>query len=84
MRKAVLVFAFAALAMGCEKVPKGGNKGVLKMEEGVERYDSHETRTAETHTATDTAAAHPDVLKTDSAATQPATAAPVSDSTATR
>lgn len=44
MKKVLLGFAAAALVLSCKKVPEGGNKGVLKIEEGVERYDNHETR----------------------------------------
>lgn len=54
MRKVILGFAAAALVLSCKKVPKGGNSGVLKMEEGVERYDSHEVRGSE-HAGTATA-----------------------------
>lgn len=54
MRKVILGFAAAALVLSCKKVPKGGNSGVLKMEEGVERYDSHEVRGGE-HAGTATA-----------------------------
>lgn len=44
MKKVLLGFAAAALVLSCKKVPEGGNKGVLKIEEDVERYDNHETR----------------------------------------
>ncbi len=53
MKNLLLGFATAALVLSCKKVPEGGNKGVLKMENGVERYDNHETRgTDGTHHAT--------------------------------
>lgn len=38
MKKVILAVAIAGLAISCQKVQAGGNKGVLKMEEGVERY----------------------------------------------
>lgn len=38
MKKIILVVAIAGLAASCHKVQAGGNKGVLKMEQGVERY----------------------------------------------
>lgn len=38
MKKIILVVAIAGLAASCQKIQAGGNKGVLKMEEGVERY----------------------------------------------
>ena len=49
MRKVVLGFAAAALVLSCKKVPQGGNSGVLRADEGIERYDSHEVRGGETH-----------------------------------
>ncbi|MDO5616911.1 MAG: OmpA family protein, partial [Cruoricaptor ignavus] len=45
----------------CKKIQPGGNKGVLKIEDGVEKYDDHEVRTGgvngehTTHTATKSA-----------------------------
>lgn len=44
MKKIVLGFAVLAMIIGCKKVPDGGNKNILKLEEGVERYDTHEER----------------------------------------
>ena len=38
MKKVVLVIAVAGIVMGCKKIQAGSNKGVLKMEEGAERY----------------------------------------------
>ena len=38
MKKIILGAAIASLAVSCKKVPEGGNRGVLKMEKGVERY----------------------------------------------
>lgn len=49
MRKIVLCLAAAAVVMSCKKVPQGSNHGVIPMEEGVERYDSYETRSAGAH-----------------------------------
>ncbi len=43
--------AVAAVAVGCQKVAEGGNQGVLRMQEGVDRYDDHEVRGGGTHTA---------------------------------
>ena len=43
--------AVAAVSVGCQKVSEGGNQGVLRMEEGVDRYDNHEVRGGGTHTA---------------------------------
>ena len=39
MKKIILVVAIAGLAISCQKIQAGGNKGVLKMEHGVERYN---------------------------------------------
>ena len=38
MKKVVLGLSLVALAPSCKKLPEGGNKGVLKLEEGVGRY----------------------------------------------
>ena len=38
MKKIILVFACASFVVSCQKIQAGGNKGVLKMEEGAERY----------------------------------------------
>ncbi|KIA90618.1 hypothetical protein [Kaistella jeonii] len=38
MKKVILVVAIAGLAISCQKIQAGGNKGVLKMEEGATRY----------------------------------------------
>ncbi len=39
MKKIILVVAIAGLAISCQKIQTGGNKGVLKLEHGVERYN---------------------------------------------
>lgn len=44
MKKIILTLAAASLILSCKKIPKGGNHGVLKLEEGVERYDTHDRR----------------------------------------
>jgi hypothetical protein len=38
MKKIILVVAIAGVAASCQKIQAGGNKAVLKMEPGVERY----------------------------------------------
>ena len=38
MKKIILGVALASLLIICKKIQAGGNKGVLKMEEGAERY----------------------------------------------
>lgn len=38
MKKIIVVLALASVAIGCQKIAAGGNKGVLKMEEGAEHY----------------------------------------------
>ncbi|WP_299179017.1 hypothetical protein [uncultured Chryseobacterium sp.] len=42
MRKLIICLAVATVAVSCKKVPDGGNKGTLKLEEGVERYSDDE------------------------------------------
>ena len=39
MKKVILGVAVAGLVISCQKVQESGNKGVLKMESGVERYN---------------------------------------------
>ena len=63
MRKIVLGFAAAALVLSCKKVPKGSNYGVIPLEDGVERYDSHETRGGGAH-GTDSAGVHSNAART--------------------
>ncbi len=43
-----LGLAIAILAVSCKKVPEGGNQGVLRMQDGIDRYDNTETRGTET------------------------------------
>ena len=38
MKKIILVFACASFVVSCQKIQAGSNKGVLKLEEGAERY----------------------------------------------
>ena len=38
MKKVVLGLSLVALATSCKKLPEGGNKGVLKLEEGVAQH----------------------------------------------
>lgn len=57
MKKLVLGLAVASFVLSCKKVSEGGNKGVLKMKDGVERYDDHEVREGGVHTG---APAHSD------------------------
>ena len=38
MKKIILAVAIAGLAISCQKIQAGSNKGVLKMEPGVEHY----------------------------------------------
>ena len=75
MKKLFFVLAAGAVIVSCKKVTAGGNHGVLKVEEGVERYDDHEVREAqEEEMAT---VATQDSLET----TTVETAAPATDST---
>ncbi len=66
MKKLVLVLFVAGLAMSCKDVQAGGNQGVLRMEKGADRYDSHENRAplpeaaVAAPTATDTLATAPE------------------------
>lgn len=44
MKKLGLGIAIATLAISCQKVTEGGNQGVLRMQDGIDRYDNTETR----------------------------------------
>lgn len=42
MKKIILGLALASFVVSCKKIQAGSNKGVIKMEEGAERYtDDH-------------------------------------------
>ena len=52
MKKVILAVAVAGLVLSCKKVPQSGNKDVLKLEPGVERYsDDHQVGGAHGNTA---------------------------------
>jgi hypothetical protein len=74
MKKLVICLAIATVAVSCKKVPQGGSKAVLKLEEGVERY-SDDPQGGEAH-ATHGAAEHKEE------AAKPEATAPKTDSTA--
>ncbi len=42
MKKIILGVAVMSFVIGCQKVQPGSNKGVLRMTEGVERYNDLE------------------------------------------
>lgn len=45
MKKIVVLCMVSAFVLSCKKPPVGSNKNVIKLEEGVERYDTYERRT---------------------------------------
>ncbi|WP_027381573.1 hypothetical protein [Chryseobacterium daeguense] len=47
MRKLIICLAVATVAVSCKKIQAGGNKGTLKLEEGVERYSDDEQTSGE-------------------------------------
>lgn len=47
MKKLFFALAACAVIVSCKKIQAGGNQGVLKLEEGTERYDDHEVRAAQ-------------------------------------
>ncbi|MCC3218042.1 hypothetical protein LIV57_22495 [Chryseobacterium sp. X308] len=75
MKKLVICLAIATVAVSCKKVPQGGNKATLKLEEGVERYSDAPQGEAHGHEA---AAEH----KEEAPAKPEEAAAPKTDSTA--
>ncbi len=75
MKKLVICLAIATVAVSCKKVPQGGNRGALKLEEGVERYsDDHQG--GEAHATHEAAAEHKEE------AAKPEAETPKKDSTA--
>ncbi|AZB11191.1 hypothetical protein EG344_21315 [Chryseobacterium sp. G0162] len=77
MKKLVICLAIATVAVSCKKVSAGGNKGTLKLEEGVERY-SDDAQGGKAHGTHEVAAEH----KEETA--KPEAAAPKTDSTAVK
>ncbi|WP_276878496.1 hypothetical protein [Chryseobacterium joostei] len=75
MRKLIICLAIATVAVSCKKVPAGGNKNTLKLEEGVERYSDDVQGGGEAH-GHEAAAEHKEE------AAKPEAAAPKKDSTA--
>jgi len=74
MKKLVLCLALATVAVSCKKIQAGGNKKVIKLEEGVERYsDDQQTSGREEDLA---------VEHKDAGHEQAQTVAPQTDSTA--
>jgi hypothetical protein len=47
MKKIVICLAIAAVAVSCKKIQAGGNKDVIKLEEGVDRYSDDEQTSGE-------------------------------------
>ncbi|WP_295199741.1 hypothetical protein [uncultured Chryseobacterium sp.] len=76
MRKLIICAAIAAMAVSCKKVQAGGNKKVIKLEEGVERYSDDEQTSGEQDKLSDYRAdmhgGHETPAKTDTVAVKPA------------
>ena len=69
MKKLIFGLAVAALVVSCKKIPAGGNKGALKLEENAEHYfDDHQGAEAhaDEHKTADTVVV-PHATKPDSA-----------------
>ncbi|PWN67286.1 hypothetical protein [Chryseobacterium oncorhynchi] len=75
MRKLIICLAIATVAVSCKKIPAGGNKNTLKLEEGVERYSDDVQGEGKAH-GHEAAAEHKEE------AAKPEAAAPKKDSTA--
>lgn len=63
MKKLIICLAIATVAVSCKKIQAGGNKGTLKLEDGVERYSDdhqggHDGHSAEPAHATPAHGAH--------------------------
>ncbi|RZJ40983.1 MAG: hypothetical protein EOO19_14905 [Chryseobacterium sp.] len=76
MKKLIICLAIATVAVSCKKIQAGGNKGTLKLEEGVERYSDdeqtsgHEENLADKHTGAVHEEHKADTLKTDTTRAQ--------------
>nr|WP_315032265.1 hypothetical protein [uncultured Chryseobacterium sp.] len=57
MKKLVICLAIATVAVSCKKVSAGGNRAVIKMEDGVERYSDDVQGGGEAHGKSHEAAA---------------------------
>ncbi|KMQ67282.1 hypothetical protein ACM39_14110 [Chryseobacterium sp. FH2] len=49
MRKLVICLALATVAVSCKKIQAGGNKNIIKLEEGADRYSEDEQGGGEAH-----------------------------------
>ncbi|MCW3161861.1 OmpA family protein [Chryseobacterium oryctis] len=49
MRKLIICLAIATIAVSCKKVPDGGNKNIIKLEEGADRYSEDVQGGGEAH-----------------------------------
>ena len=47
MKKIMICLAVASIAVSCKKIQAGGNKQVIKLEEGVSRYSDDEQTSGE-------------------------------------
>lgn len=75
MKKLILGFSVAAMALSCQKLPEGGNHGALKLEEGTERYSDDVPGHSEHAAGHKEAAEKHEAVKTDSTAAKPADSA---------
>ncbi|MFL9832957.1 hypothetical protein [Chryseobacterium terrae] len=81
MKKLVICLALATVAVSCKKIQAGGNKNMIKMEEGTERYSDDPQGVSEGHGAAHEAAAP---AHAESATEAHGTEAPKTDSTAAK
>ena len=82
MKKLVICLALATVAVSCKKIQAGGNKSVIKLEEGVERYSDDEQTSgheedlskghghAAEHGTHETEAPKTDTMRTDNSAAE--------------
>lgn len=80
MKKLVICLALATVAVSCKKIQAGGNKNIIKLEEGTERYSDDHQGGSEAHgTAHEATPAHAEPTKE-----AHETEAPKTDSTAAK
>jgi len=79
MRKLIICLAITTVAVSCKKIQAGGNKNIIKLEEGTERYSDDHQGGAEAHGHGHEAAAE---HKEEATAEKHGAEAPKKDSTA--
>ena len=67
MKKIILVVALGTFLIGCKKIQPGGNLGVLKKTDDVERYSDDEMKDEKMEAVKSPAKSDSTIVKTDTA-----------------